>query len=78
MKVTRGQFQAYRRSDAIATKLVNRKKKIAERVRRDSRMLARVQADNLPYTPDVMCWLSRKLDKPSTKITEADLKTLTA
>lgn len=78
MKVTRGQFLTYRQQDAIATKAVNVKRKTVERTRRDGRMLARIQSGTLPYTPDVLSWLSRQLDKPATKITEADIKTLTA
>lgn len=76
MKVTRSQFQAYRQKDAIATKAVNSKRKSAERIRRDAKMIARLKEDSLPYTPEVMSWLSRKLDKPSSKITQADIKTL--
>ena len=76
MKVTRSMFQAYRQKDAIETKAHNKRIKIPERVRRDARMLARIKEDSLPHTPNVMSWLSRKLDKPSRKITEADVKTL--
>jgi len=47
-----------------------------ERARRDARMVVAVRAGKLPYAPTVMSWLSRKLDKPSTKITSADVKTL--
>ena len=68
---------AQRAADAAAAKAVNAKRKTGERARRDARMLARVQAGRLPYTPDVMSWLSRKLGKPATKITAADVKTLT-
>jgi hypothetical protein len=65
MKVTRGQFIAYRLQDAIETKAVNSKKKAAERRRRDARMMARISAGSLPFTPDVMSWLSCKLEKPA-------------
>ena len=51
-------------------------KKIAERTRRDARITAVVKAGSPPYTPDVMSWLSRKLDKPSRKITAEDVKSL--
>jgi hypothetical protein len=49
-------------------------KKHAERARRDARMTAVVKAGSPPYTPDVMSWLSRKLDKPARKIRAEDLK----
>lgn len=78
MKVTRSMFHAYRHQDAIETRIRNRKRKFPERARRDARMLARIQAGSLPYTPDVMSWLSRKLDKPASRITEADIRSLTA
>lgn len=76
MKVTRSMFQAYRQKDAIETKARNAREKGPERVRRKARMLAHVKAGSLPYTPNVMSWLSRELGKPATKITEADVKTL--
>lgn len=76
MKVTRSMFQAYRQKDAIETKARNKRKKEPERVRRDARMVTQIKAGSLPYTPDVMSWLSRKLDKPARKITDADVKTL--
>jgi hypothetical protein len=77
MKVTRSQFMAYRLRDAIETKIVNSKRKIAERGRRDARIMAQVKSGSLPFTPEVMSWLSRKLDKPSRKITDQDLQSLT-
>lgn len=78
MKVTRSMFHAYRQQDAKVTKARNQRRKLPERDRRDARMLARIQAGSLPYTPAVMSWLSQKLDKPARKITEADVKTLRA
>lgn len=76
MKVTRSMFRAYRQHDAQVTAERNSRRKLPERARRDARMLARVKADSLPYTPDVMSWLSAKLDKPSTKITQDDVRQL--
>jgi len=78
MKVTRSMFHAYRQQDAKVTKARNRRRKFPERDRRAARMLARVKEGSLPYTPDVMSWLSRELDKPSGKITAADVKSLLA
>ncbi|MFH0980089.1 MAG: hypothetical protein V2A79_00935 [Planctomycetota bacterium] len=65
-----------RQADAIKQKLANAPRKHGERVRRDARMMETVKRGSLPYTPDVMSWLSRKLDKPSSKITADDIATL--
>lgn len=64
--------------DALHTKARNRIFKDRERARRDARMVDAVRAGKLPYSPTVMSWLSRQLDKPSTKITSADVKTILA
>ena len=64
--------------DALQTKARNRIFKDRERDRRDARMVDVVRAGNLPYSPTVMSWLSRKLDKPSTRITFADVKAILA
>lgn len=65
-----------RRMDAIETKQHNTIHKHKERARRDARMLGIVREGSLPYTPDVMSWLSRQLDKPAGKITAEDLARL--
>lgn len=62
--------------DAAKAKRVNSVKKGKERIRRDERMRAKLKAGSLPYTPVVMSWLSRELDKPSGKITAEDVKSL--
>lgn len=76
MRVTRKMKFDYRMADAAETRERNKRKKNPERARRDARMMAKLSAGSLPYTPDVMSWLSRKLDKPSSKITDADIKAL--
>ncbi|HRX87336.1 MAG TPA: hypothetical protein P5572_20105 [Phycisphaerae bacterium] len=78
MKVTRSMFRAYRQKDAHETAERNERRKLPERARRDARMLARIKEDSLPYTPEVMSWLSRKLDKPASKITQDDVNKLKA
>ena len=65
-----------RKNDAQATKTANRVHKTRERARRDVRMIESIKAGSLPYTPDVMSWLSVRLDKKSSRITDDDLKTL--
>jgi len=72
----RSQRFTQRRSDAIETKLTNRGIKEKERARRDARMLERIASGSLPFPPAVMSWLSGKLGKPSTKITQAEVKSL--
>ena len=62
--------------DALHTKSRNRIFKDRERARRNERMVEAVRAGELPYSPAVMSWLSRQIDKPSTKITSADVRTL--
>ncbi len=66
-----------RLSDAKTQKRVNAIRKGKENARRDARMMEAVKGGSLPYTPDVMSWLSRTLDKPSSKITRDDIATLT-
>lgn len=53
-------------------------RKDKEAARRDARMMDVVKAGAPPYTPDVMSWLSRKLEKPSRKITAEDVSKLSA
>ncbi len=76
MKMKRSVRFRYDQLDAIKAKRVNRIKKTAERARRDVRMMAKIKAGELPYTPVVMNWLSAELGKKSSRITEADVKTI--
>jgi hypothetical protein len=75
-KITRKMRFEYRMTNAAETKAINKVRKAREGKRRDARMLARLEAGSLPYTPDVMSWLSRKLDKASSKITQAEVAKL--
>jgi hypothetical protein len=52
---------------------VNGMKKMKERIRRQGRMVELLQQGKLPYTPAIMSWLSHALDKPSTRIVQADV-----
>ena len=78
MGIHRSHLRRRTRQDHAATKIVNRVYKDKERVRRDARIIEKIKTGELPYTPMVMSWLSRKLDKPSSAITEADVKKLVA
>ncbi|MSU78701.1 MAG: hypothetical protein EXS16_11485 [Gemmataceae bacterium] len=48
-----------------------------ETVRRNIRMLDIIKTRQLPYIPSVMSWLSQTLSKASTRITQADVDSLT-
>jgi hypothetical protein len=62
-----------------ASRLRNGIVKVKERARRESRMFDTLKQGKVPYGPAVMSWLSAQLDKPSKRITQADVdKFLTA
>jgi hypothetical protein len=63
-----------RQIDMATSRRVNGMSKDKERVRRDKRMLDLVKKSKAPYTPAVLSWLSGKLDKPGSRITDADIK----
>lgn len=65
-----------RQTDQALSRRVNGMRKMKERIRRDQRMLDLVKKGKLPYTPGVMSWLSTKLDKPSSRIEQADVEQL--
>jgi hypothetical protein len=71
-RIRREQIQA----DQKASRLRNGIVKVKERARREARMLDTVKKGKLPYLPHVMSWLSVKLDKPSTRITQSDVDQL--
>ena len=58
------------------TKATNRIFKNKEQKRRNARMIGELKAHDLPYSPNVMSWLSRELEKPSRRITTADVKSV--
>jgi len=62
-----------RQADMKKSRRINGVVKKKERIRRDARMLAILKAYKLPYMPAVMSWMSEQLDKPSTRITQADV-----
>ena len=65
-----------RRFDMAESRLTNGMRKMKERVRRETRMLEILRQGRLPYTPAVMSWLSARLDKPSTRIQQAEVDQL--
>ncbi len=44
-----------------------------EHTRRDARMLVLLKQGKVPYIPSVLSWLSERLDKKGTRITQADV-----
>ena len=76
MAVNRSTRLERRRLDAVETKATNRRAKTKERARRDERMVRKLRAGSLPYTPEVMSWVSAKLDKRSGQLTQDDIARL--
>ncbi len=62
-----------RQVDQADSRLRNGIRKVKEQARRESRILGTVKQGKLPYGPHVMSWLSERLDKPSTRITQEDI-----
>ena len=65
-----------RRFDMALSRRTNGMVKMKERQRREQRMLEVLKAGKFPYTPAVQSWLSVTLDKPFTRIQEADVQAL--
>jgi hypothetical protein len=64
------------REDHAVSRTVNGHIKRKERANRDKRMTELVKAGKFPYTPAVQSWVSTKLGKPFTKLTEEQVKEL--
>jgi hypothetical protein len=76
MKIRHKARGKFRQIDQKKTRERNSPENVKEVARRDARYLARVRAGSHPYTPAVMSWLSRRLDKPASRITPTDVKNL--
>jgi hypothetical protein len=62
-----------RQTDMAESRLRNGIVKTKERARRNARMTDTLKKGKLPYGKAVMSWLSLQLDKPSTRLTQADV-----
>ena len=62
------------RTNGKISRIENGHLKRKERANRDKRMAELVTKGTFPYTPGILSYLSVKLGKPSTQITEADAK----
>jgi hypothetical protein len=64
--------------DMALSRRVNGMRKDRERDRRAARMAEIIKNSKFPYTPAVQSWLSAQLDKPTSRITQADVDQLLA
>ena len=62
------------RADMMRRK--NSLRKAAERRRREQDMLELIQKGTYPYTPNVMSWLSERLDKKASRIEASEIEAL--
>ena len=76
MAMRRSVRKRYDQLDALETGARSRIVKGKELARRDARMVDKIKAGSLPYTPAVMSWLSRKLDKKASRITPQDVQSV--
>ena len=67
-----------RRVDMDLSRRTNGMRKTDERKRRNARMTELLKKGKLPYTPPVLSWLSKQLDKPGRLITQAEVDQLVA
>ncbi|MDB5307040.1 MAG: hypothetical protein JWO38_1242 [Gemmataceae bacterium] len=64
------------RDDHAVSRTVNGHLKRKERANRDKRIAELIKVAKFPYTPAVQSWISTKLGKPFTQVTEEEAKTL--
>lgn len=64
------------RAKGKVTRSENNIRKTKERNNRDARMVELIKKGTFPYIPAVMSWLSVKLDKPASQLTEADAQSV--
>ncbi len=62
------------RAKGKISRIVNGHLKRKERANRDKKMAELISKATFPYTPAVQSWLSEKVGKPFTQITEAEAK----
>ncbi|OWK43476.1 hypothetical protein [Fimbriiglobus ruber] len=66
------------RANGRITRVENGHLKRKQRANRDKRFTELVGKGQFPYTPAVQSWLSEKLGKPATQITEVEVKAFLA
>lgn len=65
-----------RQHDQRQSRKVNGMVKTKERARRQDRMVELLKKGEFPYTPTLQSWLSETLNKPASRITQADVEEL--
>jgi hypothetical protein len=65
-----------RQADMKTSRRKNGVLKKRENARRNARMVGILKQGKLPYLPSVMSWLSIQLNKPSSRITQAEVDAL--
>lgn len=64
------------RDKSAESRTVNGHLKRKERANRDLRMAGLIKSGKFPYTPAIQSWISIKLDKPFTQVSESEAKSL--
>jgi hypothetical protein len=64
------------RDKGAVSRTVNGHLKKKERANRDKRMAELIKAGKFPYTPAVQSWVSTKIGKPFTQVSEEQVKAL--
>jgi hypothetical protein len=72
---TRIRYDRIRDKGAVS-RTVNGHLKRKANASRDVRMTKLIKAGTFPFTPPIQSWISVKLDKPFTQVTEAEVKEL--
>lgn len=72
---TRLRYDRIRDKGAVS-RTVNGHLKRKAAISRDARMAGLIKAGKYPYTPPIQSWISVKLDKPFSQVTEAEVKAL--
>lgn len=64
------------RANGKISRIENGHLKRKERANRDKKMVELIKNGKFPYIPSVMSWVSVKLGKPASLVTEAEAKAL--
>jgi hypothetical protein len=64
------------RDDHAVSRTVNGHLKRKERANRDRRMMALIQGGAFPFTPAIQSWISIRLGRPFSQVTEDQAKEL--
>jgi hypothetical protein len=64
------------RANGKISRIVNGHLKRKERANRDKKMVELIKKGPFPYTPAIQSWVSEKLGKPFTQVTEAEAREL--